>query len=158
MLTERYFTSFDITTWDTELVNVDQRIAMYAAVRDVFGSMDKDGSAALDWDEFTTAIGGEDGKKPSLGLVAFAVVAMKDELRLKFDAIDVDNSGSVTKVELAKALTKDRALTEKIKVAGLNAEWYVLEQMDTDGGGKLTWTEFKSVLQESQCVQLLEGV
>lgn len=71
------------------------------------------------------------------------------QLRAKFDAIDADGSGDVDKEELAKALLEDADLTTRLRAAGLNPEWYVLDQIDTDSNGTLTWEEFSAALQQT---------
>ena len=58
------------------------------------------------------------------------------ELRAKFDGLDVDGSDSVSKTELAKALNGDALFRQRVRDAGLNSDWYVLEQMDGDADGK----------------------
>jgi len=68
------------------------------------------------------------------------------QLKLIFDAVDVDGNSSVSETELAAALEKDQKLVALIKKAGLNENYYVLNQLDTNNDQRITWREFESNL------------
>merc|ERR1719476_198087 len=68
------------------------------------------------------------------------------QLKLIFDAVDVDGNSSVSETELAAALEKDQKLVALIKKAGLNENCYVLNQLDTNNDHRITWREFESNL------------
>jgi len=74
------------------------------------------------------------------------------QLKLIFDAIDADASSSVSKTELTAALEKDQNVVAFIKKAGLNENFYVLNQLDTNNDHRITWAEFESNLKK-QAVQ-----
>merc|ERR1711920_43648 len=57
-----------------------------------------------------------------------------------------------SKTELTAALEKDQSLVVFIKNAGLNENFYVLNQLDTNSDHRITWAEFESNLKK-QAVQ-----
>lgn len=69
-------------------------------------------------------------------------------LRTVFESIDTDGSGSISKAELAQKLQDDNELQTLLEAAGGDGSWYVLEQLDQDGDGEVTWTEFEAMLGE----------
>lgn len=63
-------------------------------------------------------------------------------LKEVFDSIDVDGSGSISKNELKAKLAKDNELQTLLEASGGDGNWYVLEQLDVDGDGEVTWMEY----------------
>jgi len=87
---------------------------------------------------------------------------LKHNLRAKFDEIDSNKTGKVSKRELAKALRSDKLLISKVKESyPIVALWahpaiptgidvkgrdYVMTRMDVNGDGYLTWEEFDDLI------------
>ena len=63
-----------------------------------------------------------------------------------FDAMDTDGSGSISQKELKVKLAADNELQTLLEAAGGSGEWYVLEQLDVDRDGEITWMEFEAML------------
>ncbi|KOO22337.1 hypothetical protein Ctob_000732 [Chrysochromulina tobinii] len=70
-------------------------------------------------------------------------------LKSVFDSIDTDGSGTISQAELKKKLAIDTELQGLLEAAGGSGDWYVLEQLDMDGDGVVTWTEFESMLGDA---------
>jgi len=79
------------------------------------------------------------------------------QLKLIFDAIDADQSSSVSKMELTAALEKDQSLLVFIKKAGLNENFYVLNQLDTNSDHRITWAEFESNLKKEAVQEVTDS-
>jgi len=79
------------------------------------------------------------------------------QLKLIFDAIDVDESSSVSKTELTAALEKDQNLVAFFKKAGLNENFYVLNQLDTNNDHRITWAEFASNLKKEAVQEMADS-
>merc|ERR1712087_768408 len=73
-----------------------------------------------------------------------------------FDAVDVDENSSVSKTELTAALEKDQCLAAFIKKAGLNENFYVLNQLDTNNDHRITWAEFQSNLKKDAVQEMTD--
>ena len=71
-------------------------------------------------------------------------------LKSVFDSIDTDGSGTISQAELKKKLAIDTELQGLLEAAGGSGDWYVLEQLDMDGDGVVTWTEFESMLGDAR--------
>lgn len=71
------------------------------------------------------------------------------QLREVFRALDANADAAVSKEELSAALEKDERLGTLIKDADLNPEFFVLEQLDTNEDGKVTWEEFEANLYKA---------
>merc|ERR1712050_10289 len=74
-----------------------------------------------------------------------------NQLKLIFESIDANSDGAVSKPELATALLADSNLGALIKDAGFNTNFAVLEQLDSNQDGFLSWVEFEGHLK-SQAV------
>merc|ERR1719168_209749 len=79
------------------------------------------------------------------------------QLKLIFDAVDADANSSVSKTELTAALEKDQNLVALIKKAGLNENFYVLNQLDTNHDHRITWAEFESNLKKEAVQEVAEA-
>lgn len=84
-------------------------------------------------------------------------------LREVFDGIDVNKDGSLSRKELESAYEKLLNTTEEksgknwknlLLDAGLNPDFYVFEQLDTNGDDKVTWDEFSKTLQPTPDLKL----
>jgi len=71
------------------------------------------------------------------------------QLKLIFDAINTSGDGSVSKAELSVALEKDGSLRSLIKEAGMNEEFYVLNQLDSNEDHLVSWDEFQAHLKKA---------
>lgn len=71
------------------------------------------------------------------------------QLKLIFDSIDANSSGTVDKAEFQNALEKNTDLGSLIKDAGLNPGFKALEKIDSNKDGHLTWTEFSEYLKKA---------
>lgn len=69
------------------------------------------------------------------------------QLKIVFESIDSDHNATVCKKELTTALTRDPELGKLIKEAGFNDKFDVLEQLDTNHDGRVTWDEFSTNLK-----------
>jgi len=79
------------------------------------------------------------------------------QLRLIFEAVDADKSGSVNKDELTAALQADQNLGALIKEAGLNDVFFVLNQLDTNENHCVSWGEFKGALKKAAEEEVVEN-
>jgi Ca2+-binding EF-hand superfamily protein len=84
--------------------------------------------------------------QPLAGKSSSDVVDVK--LKALFDKIDTDKNGYVDAKELAAALRQEPSLLTALEKAGLNSQWYVLEQIDSNEDGKITWREFQMSLKK----------
>ena len=57
-----------------------------------------------------------------------------------------DGSGSITKEELKAKLDADTELQSLLERVGADGQYLVLEQLDLDGDGEITWMEFEAML------------
>merc|ERR1719210_1091836 len=69
------------------------------------------------------------------------------QLKVIFDSVDANYDGSVCEAELSYALGSNEKLGALIKEAGLNEQLQVLQQLDTNADGRVTWDEFQSQLK-----------
>lgn len=71
------------------------------------------------------------------------------QLRKIFGALDSDGDGGVSREELAAGLQKDESIGKLVEEAGFYTEYYVLEQLDTNEDGRITWDEFEQHLRKA---------
>ena len=71
---------------------------------------------------------------------------LRAHLQDVFNEMDKDGSGTITRNELAEKLKADDELQKLLTAAGGDGNWYVLEQLDLDGDGEITWMEFEAML------------
>merc|ERR1740120_660920 len=69
------------------------------------------------------------------------------QLKKIFEALDSNADGGVSREELAAGLEKDDSVGKLVEEAGFNTEYYVLEQLDTNQDGRITWDEFEKHLR-----------
>merc|ERR1712113_186134 len=79
------------------------------------------------------------------------------QLKLIFDAVDVDENSSVSKTELTAALETNQNLVALIKKAGLNENFYVLNQLDANNDHRITWAEFESNLKKEAVQEIADS-
>jgi len=79
------------------------------------------------------------------------------QLKLIFDRIDINGNGSVSKTELTVAFEKDQNLGAFIKEAGMNEEFYVLNQLDSNEDHRVTWDEFQAHLKKAAVQEIKES-
>jgi len=77
------------------------------------------------------------------------------QLKLIFESIDGNDDGSVDKTELSTALGRDANLGALIKEAGFNDKYNVLNLLDTDKDGYVSWHEFQSHLKGEAIKEVL---
>lgn len=70
-----------------------------------------------------------------------------ETLKAVFGTIDANGDGSVSRSELSAALEKDEKLPALIEAAGLKSDFYVMEQLDENADGRITWDEFQIALK-----------
>jgi len=90
-----------------------------------------------------------DGSSPPVITEATAEERALTQLKVIFDGIDANDDGSVSKAELTAALDKDACLGALIKEAGLNTSFSVLDSLDTNKDGRVTWDEFHFHLKKA---------
>ena len=65
----------------------------------------------------------------------------EEKLAALFASVDVNKDGAVSRTELKAKLAADEELQALLKAAGLNPQFYVFEQLDSDGDAKITLAE-----------------
>jgi len=73
--------------------------------------------------------------------------ATLNTLKSLFAKIDADDNGNLDAKELAKALKAEPSFEKLLENAGFNSHFYVLEQLDSNHDGKVSWQEFKALLE-----------
>jgi len=69
------------------------------------------------------------------------------QLRKLFELIDGNGDAAVSRTELASALNQDESVGKLVEEAGFNSDFCVLEQLDTNSDGRITWDEFEAHLR-----------
>jgi len=91
-----------------------------------------------------------DGSKVSRDIEDIRMAPVSEaeaSLRKVFDGIDADKNGTVSKEELTAALKADTFdLSRVLTAAGIDNHSNVMEKLDANKDGKITWSEFKSGL------------
>merc|ERR1712176_1196981 len=72
-----------------------------------------------------------------------------EQLRKIFDALDRDHDKAVSRQELGDGLNEDDNIGKLVAEAGFNPEYCVLEQLDSNLDGKITWEEFEAHLRKA---------
>ena len=75
-----------------------------------------------------------------------AKTQLTEYLKNIFESMDKDGSGTITKDELKTKLDGDSELQTLLEAAGGDGSMFVLEQLDLDGDGEVTWMEFEAML------------
>merc|ERR1712113_1261598 len=128
----------------------------------------KDGR--MSWEDFQKELKEKAVEEVRLtGELAAAEVAAREKVltQLKgiFDSIDADQSGSVSKDELAAKLKADRdehglikdgTFGTLVEEAGFNPTFRTFEQLDTSSDGRITWEEFEKHLRGTATLEVKE--
>lgn len=78
------------------------------------------------------------------------------QLKLIFDTVDASSAGTVSKEELSAALERDPSLGALVKEAGLNEQFCILNQLDSNEDHSVTWDEFQKHLREAAVQEVRE--
>merc|ERR1711920_993332 len=100
----------------------------------------------LTWDEFyanVKMVAADAAEVISIGPEEKAL----QQLRKLFELIDANGDAAVSRTELASALNKDESIGKLVEEAGLNSNFYVLEQLDQNSDERITWDEFEAHLR-----------
>jgi Ca2+-binding EF-hand superfamily protein len=118
-------------------------------------SLDQDGDNKVSWDEFREAFLGplEDEENEREQLDEY-LEDYADYLKVVFDRVDVDGSGSLSYGELVKALKEDPEFAEGsgFKDSGLSREDFadrMLDALDWDWSDEIEWEEFRDAALDS---------
>jgi len=119
---------------------------------DLLDQLDTNKDGRLVWNEFQQHLEkAAQAEVTETGNVAAADMPAEEkawiELRKIFSGLDLNSDGAVDRDELEKGLKAAKDLEELIAEAGLNKEYYVLEQLDTNGDSRITWGEFEQHLK-----------
>jgi serine/threonine-protein phosphatase 2B regulatory subunit len=116
----------------------------------IFASIDRDGSQAIDFYEFVSALS---------ALSSFATLEEKAEFC--FGVYDLDGSGSIERDELKEVLVSSLAENSAVKLGPEQVEAVIgatFRKFDTDGDGKISLTEFTAQAKKNpsilNCVNL----
>jgi len=130
---------------------VSQPVDVFEFARDHFKGT---ATAVAEDEEEADADGPEAGDQDSLDGLDEMAGAHNQELTAYlhnvFNVMDVDGSGTITKEELFAKLKADKELQTLLEAAGGDGEWFVLEQLDLDGDGEITWMEFEAMLGDTR--------
>lgn len=116
----------------------------------VLEQLDSNQDGAVSWEEFKACLiskadedlaknqGDSDAKDAAINL-----------LKSLFGKVDADANGKLDAKELAEALRSEPTLAKVLEQAGFNSQFYVLEQLDSNNDGTVSWDEFKECLESS---------
>ena len=122
---------------------------------DMLQSLDQDGDNKVSWQEFREAFLGpledEENEREQLDEYLDDYAAY---LKVVFDRVDVDGSGSLSYGELVKALKEDPEFAEGsgFKDSGLSREDFadrMLDALDWDWSDEIEWEEFRDAALDS---------
>jgi len=123
----------------------------------VFEQLDTNQDGKITWEEFEAQL------HPTK-----AATNIKQMLKERFNQLDANGDGSISKVEFSASLERlldcseiksEKSFRTLIVDAGLNPDFYVFEQLDTNQDGRITWEEFQAQLQPAtDIMQLLKNV
>merc|ERR1740121_3395368 len=132
-----------------------------AGLNDIFfvlNQLDANQDHRVSWNEFKTHL-----QRAAVKEVAEAghIIAAErlaeekalEELKAIFKSLDADEDGAVSKAELAAHLpgkdASEEGLGKLIQQAGFNSDWDILEKLDTNKEGRVTWDEFEAHLHKA---------
>jgi len=78
------------------------------------------------------------------------------QLKMMFEALDLDADQTVDRVEFQKAMENNDKIGVLIAEANFNPDAKVLEQLDTNKDGRISWSEFESHLKKAAITQVEE--
>ena len=122
---------------------------------DMLQSLDQDGDNKVSWDEFREAFLGpledEENEREEVNEYLEDYAAY---LKVVFDRVDADGSGSLSYGELVKALKEDPEFAEGsgFKDSGLSREDFadrMLDALDWDWSDEIEWEEFRDAALDS---------
>jgi len=121
---------------------------------EVIGRLGTNADGRVTWEEFEASL-----KQAAVaevhesGFVAAAELPADEkalqQLRKLFALIDANGDGGISKKELSEGLKKDESVGKLVEEAGFNPEYYILEQLDTNCDGRVTWDEFEAHLRSA---------
>jgi Ca2+-binding EF-hand superfamily protein len=120
----------------------------------VLEQLDGNQDGRVSWDEFRTCLitkaeinaSTDDGNDKERTADKDATIS---SLKAIFAGIDADSNGKLDAKELAKALKSEPSLEKMLEKAGFNSQFYVLEQLDTNQDGTVSWDEFEACLKKA---------
>lgn len=120
----------------------------------VFEQLDINGNGRITWEEFKaslfpTAVEQVTSSGEVLAAQAPAQEKALAQLKTLFDAMDVNNNSTVSREELEGQLGRDESFRSLIRDAGMDPDFHVFEQLDTNADGSVTWEEFRLHLYKS---------
>merc|ERR1719296_277340 len=156
VLTEAMAEERALTQLKTLFKSIDALIKEAGLNQDynVLEKLETSADGRVTWEEFQANL-----KKQAIAEVletgnVAAVELAADEKALKelkklFESLDSNKDGAINKEELAAGLNKDEGMGKLIADAGFNPEYYVLEALDTNADGRITWDEFEQHLRKA---------
>jgi len=111
----------------------------------VLQQLDSSKNGKVSWEEFKASLSASVSDKD-------AAISL---LKSLFKQIDADTDGKREKQELATAMKSEPKLEEMLQKANYNPQHYVLEQLDGNKDGKVSWDEFKACLEEAAVKQVV---
>jgi Ca2+-binding EF-hand superfamily protein len=116
----------------------------------VLEQLDSNQDGAVSWDEFKVCLTSKADEGAAKNQAdSDAKDAAINLLKSLFGKVDADANGKLDAKELAAALRSEPFLAKVLEQAGLNSQFYVLEQLDSNNDGTVSWDEFKECLESS---------